>query len=69
MPKVHTAKRPLRRIAWKLGLLLVAATPAVWGQPVPALRAVVSAEGAPGAMSALFTQMGAWDEFSGAFNG
>ncbi|MGM9489603.1 trypsin-like serine peptidase [Ideonella sp. YS5] len=44
--------------AFLLGVMLVSVTPSSWGQPAPALRAVVSADAAPEAMSQLFAQLG-----------
>jgi hypothetical protein len=48
----------LNTIAFLLGVMLVSVTTSAWGQPAPALRAVVSADAAPEAMSQLFAKLG-----------
>ncbi|MEK7760798.1 MAG: FG-GAP-like repeat-containing protein [Nitrospirota bacterium] len=48
----------LNKIAFLLGVVvLVSVTTSAWGQPAPALRAVVSADAAPEAMSPLFAEL------------
>ena len=51
-------KHYLIKIAFLLGVMLVSVTTSAWGQPAPALRAVVSADAAPEAMSQLFAKLG-----------
>ena len=47
----------LNNIVFLLGMVLVSVTTPAWGQPAPALRAVVSADATPEAMSQLFAEL------------
>jgi Ca2+-binding RTX toxin-like protein len=58
MAKITNFMHHLNKIAFLLGVVLVSVTTSAWGQPAPALRAVVPADAAPEAMSQLFAELG-----------
>ena len=58
MVKINNFMHYLNKIAFLLGVMLVSVTTSAWGEPAPALRAVVSADAAPEAMSQLFAKLG-----------
>src|SRR5262245_29574170 len=62
MVKITNFMHYLNKIAFLLGVVLVSVTTSAWGQPAPALRAVVPADAAPEAMSQLFDKLGAGEK-------
>ena len=58
MSRINNVRQCLNKVTFSLGVMLVSVTPATWGQPAPALRAVVPADAAPEAMAKSFATLG-----------
>jgi hypothetical protein len=68
MDRITNFMHYLNKIAFLLGVIIVSVTTSAWGQPAPALRAVVPADAAPEAMSELFAKLGAGEKKISAVN-